>query len=730
MNMNKLIIGVYEDDNETQKIIKYGLDVSLSNKKSEQSNKTNQNNLPNIEIKSISNMYNWNNNFDAIDCIVIKISYDYYLNYLKNNSQDYNLFLSNYLNLSKFIIIVEHKDNIEDKILDDKLFNDRLLESNNYNFIISHIVYSRVLEYLSLIRNGVESVEQEIIDNILREELGNQKYKKLDSNGKMREITKLIKNEDIVNEWMEATGFDKLTDIIDENLIKEYNTIVCSHCMESKKNILNEINTLTLNNFTDFNTVDSVNNINSTTNNIQISQVSNLIGTLLETFNVFNFCSNTDYNSDTNTDTNSEPDNTNNTTDINELLTKTELDNIILNLNSFIINTSVNQESIKSLDYEMIKLYLDNLKNYIKTFNVNEPQINQLIFTLMKNKIELKFDEELFNELKKFNSLVSEPNNDEHLFSECVKIWIENEPNNFYDMIAYADKTNQHNLIELVVDKFIKYTELSEYVSKINLDKLLQTLKIILEQNKINSSADLVKYDTIVITQLMYIVSNIITHNNSNDINKYQLLNQMKYIFDNYVKDNIYYNDNETNLFIHNILWNYSIIITNQVTNQITTQLNLIEYKSFVKVHNDFKKLITILFDFVGVNLNNQIEQTEQIEPTKLTEQNKKAPTNNSKKNIKVYISEDEEQEDEEDEEDEDEEEDEEEEDEEDEDEIERIYEFIKKTTNSRKLNQLTLKKIAKNYLNKTNDYNKSIKLFESDMINKKFTQIYKDNNK
>ena len=95
-----------------------------------------------------------------------------------------------------------------------------------------------------------------------------------------------------------------------------------------------------------------------------------------------------------------------------------------------------------------------------------------------------------------------------------------------------------------------------------------------------------------------------------------------------------------------------------------------------------------------------------------------------------MCISDDDEDEDEEDEEDEDEEDDEDDEDEEDDDEIiERIYGFMKKTTSGKKLNQSTLKNVAKVYWNKTRDYNKSIKLFESDIITKKFTKIYKENN-
>ena len=61
--------------------------------------------------------------------------------------------------------------------------------------------------------------------------------------------------------------------------------------------------------------------------------------------------------------------------------------------------------------------------------------------------------------------------------------------------------------------------------------------------------------------------------------------------------------------------------------------------------------------------------------------------------------------------------------------EIEKIYKFIIKTTTNKKLNQQTLKKISEIYWNKTQDYNKSIKLFESDVINKKFTKLYKENN-
>ena len=109
----------------------------------------------------------------------------------------------------------------------------------------------------------------------------------------------------------------------------------------------------------------------------------------------------------------------------------------------------------------------------------------------------------------------------------------------------------------------------------------------------------------------------------------------------------------------------------------------------------------------------------------------------------------DEDKDEDEDDEDEDDEDDEDEDDEDDEDEnessdsetskqkiiksnnqIEKIFKFIVKSTSNKNLNQTTLKKISEIYWNKTINYDKSIKLFESDMITKKFTKIYKENSK
>lgn len=680
MKMNKLIVGIYEEDIHTQTLIKYGLDITLSNIKN-----------INIETKIIYETYNFIENISYIDWIMIKIPYSTYLYHL-TNINEYKSILGKFDNIHKFIFIIEHNDYVHNEIFDDKLLE--LNDVNEYEIKVVHIYYSKALEYLSLIRDDIENVNPQIIDNILKEELGNQKYKKLSPSDKIHEITKLIKDESIVDEWMLKVGFDKFTDIIDEKLINGYNSIVCSHCIK----LINEIqtNVSTLNNSTNFDNISE--------NYIQICQISNLIGSLLEAYNIFNSYNNNSNNTFT-------------------LFTESEQDFILLNINTFIINTSNNSKVINNSNYLLLKSYLDNLKNYIKTFNIDDLQINQLVIMLMKNKIQLKFDEELFNELKEFNIEMFNTNNDEKFFSECIEIWIKNESNNFYDLIVYTDKTNQQNLTELVIYKFITYVELLEYdeymtfISDIDLEKLIKSFKIILSPNKINSSNDLLKYNTVIISKLLYIISNVISHkytNETNGSNKYSLLNQMKYIFDNYVKDNIYYNDNETNLFIHNILWNYTTIIMNTTLNK-ESQINLIEYEMFIKVHNDFKQLIIILFDFVNVDLT---ESIKQIENNNITDKE----DNKTKDKTEEDGTEEDETED-------DDEEDEDEETEDEEEIIEKIYGFIKKSTAGRKMNTLTLKKIAEIYWTKARDYNKSIKLFESDMITKKFTKIYKENN-
>ncbi len=688
--MDIIKIGVKKTNTDLQKLVKYGLDIILSN-----------NNKCNISLFDIDD----NNNVTNCDWIAISVKYD-------NNEQNLNLQIDDCIGMfpgfSNFFVIVEHGEQFDGEKL-DKEFEVNYKTDLNINIKFINICLGRALEYLSVIRDDIATVEMKTIDKILLDELGKQKFKQLNSNEKkIKEIKNLVRDEKIVEEWIETFGFDKLLDLFEVNLIGLYEYTICKHCLMIVDYIMG--------NFEE----------PSKSTNFQLEHLSNLISNLLDANKIFyNHNTNLNFNQVTKLEIENKLS--------NELLTTYEQNHIIKNINSHIINTSAKYDIIKEFGYDFLEKYLDLIKKYVSTFGINNEQITLVISELTKNKIMFKFNEELFNELSSLDKTINPEENKNNLFLECIDVWIKNDLNNFCDLVKYSKKNNQPNQTQSVISIFILHTEFlienenTYNLANVNLDtsRLIEAFQIILNSNDLKENISV--YNTIQISKLMYIITYFI-FNENNIVDKHKLLKQTGYIFDKYICDYINYNDEKYNLFIHNVYLNYSNIV-----NKTKLSGGLIEFYEFEKTHNVFKQLLKILFEFVGYNQVFKENITQNIVNTDLISNNKQnsendnnsdndsdsdeSDTNKSNsddesiiKNLDSDMSES------------------------DEElyynkQIEKIYGFIKKTMNGKHLNQQTLKKVSEIYWKKNKDYNKSIKSFESDMINKKFTKIYKENN-
>jgi len=213
--MNNINIGIFELDIQLQKLVKYGLDKILINNVSEY----------NIKIDLICD-----NNFmkmSDFDYLIMRISFEQYITYKKN----INNLLSQYKGFKRFIFIVEHKKCIINNYDD---INTIIYDTKLYDVNFCHIYIEKAIDYLSVIYDDIQNINQNIINNILKDELGKQKFKQLnDYEKKLVEIKNLSKNVKVVNEWIKMIGFDIFIDIIQTNFIVNYNKIIQSHCIES-----------------------------------------------------------------------------------------------------------------------------------------------------------------------------------------------------------------------------------------------------------------------------------------------------------------------------------------------------------------------------------------------------------------------------------------------------------------------------------------------------------------
>lgn len=713
--MDKIQLGIFNSNIQLQKLVKYGLDIIESTSNSTQHN---------IEIKLLEPHIT-----NKCDLAIINLLYKDIV--LETNITDdfYIMLEENFKGFNNFIVIVVHDEYFNiDEI--EKIFNSKFENiQTKYNIDITHIYLEKAVEYLSVIRDDIKSIDTNIIDIILKDELGKQKYRLLDSDEKKnKEIKNLIKNSNLVEEWMSSVGFDKLLDVFEKKIIIPYNNIIQKHCKTSIEEIINYI---------------SINNISITTQE-QIIHVVETIKILLDGIHIFNtYTTNTDI-----------IDNINDNEPSKNLLSVLETSIITININRYIIEVSTNFDIIKQFGYDFFESYLNLIKKYTTAFEIDDKKINSIILDLMKSKMMHKFNEELFNELSSLNIKLNEnekknEDNLNNIFLECVGIWIKNDPNNFYELIKYSKKTNQLSQIKLVISKFIEHMELltndnNDYLDKNNLlieqlttidsSKLIDTFKIILDSKDIKNKEDTFNFDTIQISKLMYIITNVVMNeNNINKLNQNPFIKSTTYIFDKYICDYINYNDEKHNLFIHNIYYNYSNIVNN-LGSKVSSEL--IQFTEFEKIHNVFSHILKILFDFIGYNkvfYDSEKDEDDKNESSSNNEssnnESSKIINNNIQSNKKIIISDYDSEKDTYNNSESDNNSDSDDDLLEDE-QIEKIYGFIKKTMSGKHLNQQTLKNISVIYWNKTQDYERSIKLFESDMINKKFTKIYKENNK
>ena len=165
---------------------------------------------------------------------------------------------------------------------------------------------------------------------------------------------------------MESVGIDNLLNLFHENLIGQYNNMIQKHCIFLVKNIMDEIIPIET--------------------KLNPSIIMKIVENFICAYNTFNL----------HMDTNMCENQDNIKKSI--LLTENEQEMFIGCINKHLTELSINLIN-DQFSYDFLEKCLDLIKKYIKTFEINNEQINFVIIKLMKNKMKYKFNEELFNSL-------------------------------------------------------------------------------------------------------------------------------------------------------------------------------------------------------------------------------------------------------------------------------------------------------------------------------------------
>lgn len=710
--MNKINIYIFEHNNNANNIIKlfnYSFQIIQS-----KSNKIDKSDLnidsiiqfhlinPSIIIEKI--------NLDEYykDYLIWKIPYNTFKNITDQDickDIEYYQELSFVSKLPKFtniIILLEHNDLVNSNT--DYLVQISYLENlTNSKILLCNMNITKAQIYLSLTHDKISNIDENTIDLVLREEFGKQIFKKLNTlEKKQKQIKILAEKEEIVNELIESTGANKLVDLIELYIVGKYDQIINEHAHTELYTINQQINSINqFVNTYDNQTTESENQIdeqiNIQTNPINWDLISKLIFTLDNILKITCYDINKlDF------------------TDENYFHIYKDLDNIKKNLINYIEKLQISE----NLTEEQIDLYLKSSNTFINLIRYNEQESNvedehdykryQVIFhqknKLIRKKLLLTFDEKIFNDMLDSKQI------DIEFFKECIRCCLNYNPTNFINLIKFAS-TYSNEYINIIIQEFVLGCYNNTLIQT-NLNNFIDSIQIILANLDIKNNTF---PDTILLTQLIYKIVQIQTNFDNSQI----LITG--YLFENYVGSTILYSNSNLNNFLHNICFNYKILLQNDYPNN----KNLVEINLFASTNTFFSKIIKILIDSINL-VNNQEkfdnESTNSVKKKITNKSIKQSDLNNSDNSESDDNSDDPESDDNS---------------ESDDDNIiiktetiDKIYGFIKKSCNGKHLNQQTLKHISEIYYDKTLNYSKSIKLYQKDVQNKTFTKLYKETKK
>lgn len=650
------------------------------------------------------------------------------------------------------------------------------------NVILCPLYVSKAIEYTTIVFDDVCGLGENILDKILKDEYGKQGLKKFNTiEKKQHEVKQISERDNVADEWFRMVGINKLFNVVKLELIEKYDNIIFQHALIQLKKLHDDI---------------FVNNDNDTSVS-QYEKNLNLLKLFLQIIKLFGYDKNflmQIITKNFNINKNEEGEKIVNIKNESKVDT-TSFINLIEIFNK-IKEFVMDYNPVEMLNQTQIDNYLCELNNFIDLFGL-ETDIN--ICTKrnfwIKNKLLFSFDSDIFIKMFESNQI------DINFFKECIEFCISNNLNNFNTLINFIISNsnkldlNSDTYLEIIIDKLCENKHTNNFYYsigyKINFDDFIETFKnvfgICVENLNLDSNPN---PNTILLAKLMFEIifigcvdltmnDNNNNNNNNNDNNDndnnvtnklnldkvIRLVSVTKNIFERIFYNNTYKINDDYNLFLQNLHYNYSIILE-QTCLLLSNTLNIsksIDYTTFIQTNKLVNNFVDIIHKKGEEYLNNKSKinvpiSNNDTEPDDLSNEirdkailclNKndsnenesdseqsdtdshlnQSPTpspiknlcsnsdsesnsnSNSKSNSESDSESDSESESES-------------------NEIEKVFNLIKTTKGCKTLNHNILRTMAKNYYTIGKNYTKSIELFKKELDAKTFSKKYKALNK
>ena len=631
------------------------------------------------------------------DCLVWYIHYNSLINFKKDSVSKYYQeleMIKTFPKFSKYILIIDC-DNAEQNQLEPSVVSS-LNEIFGDELNLCFVNVNKALNYLALMYDSIDNIQIELLDTVLRDEFGKQIFKKLDSlEKKQKQILQLIKKEEIINDWIGSTGVKIFVDVLQSNIINEYSKIIISHGELELKMVCDKIYSVNKDNLSIILTGDFISGlINS------ISKIVEILNLDLENFDISN-----DINSETNIIITI-------TTVIYAIIEYIKLFEIADNLNEHQINLYLN--SINKL-INIISLFKKNIFNLENNSDIFVKK-NELI----KKKLLLRFDEQLFNELLNSKEI------DIEFFKQCVVCCLNYNVENFTNLIVFSNSYS-HEYSEIIINEFINMELKYNPDTKIDLESFNSCIKTYMKNYLDKKTLP----NTIVFSKLIFKITCLYLKFSRKYVkaSEYFFSRHIKPIGIETIKKSNVLHDH---LFLHYVYYNYKLLVDDFSANTIISNDLLIGMDDFLLEENFPMQIITEISkmlnntDYSTTNEKTNVEYDEESIVQSVTQSDAKSNSGSksdkssssdsddssnssdsddssasSDSNNKIIKT----------------------------NKVQQIYAYIKKSTQGRHLKQTTIKKICEMYWDKTKSYSKSIKLYQNDVKNKTFTKIYKEMN-
>lgn len=442
-------------------------------------------------------------------------------------------------------------------------------------FELCPINMTKAINYLSLIHNDITQIDLELINATLKEELGKQIFKKLDTvEKKYNQIKELVHKYDIINDWINQTGFNKLIDIIQININSQYQFIINSHAQLELINIVKRLELLQ---------IDNIEN----NSNLSVENISNLIIVLSKIIQILNIDLLNKNNEKLDTQT-------------NLILSIIKISSLIKILPIDNIENSQIDMYLNSLNIFVNMIKFDTKANFIKFHSHLKTKSNKLI----KKKLLLTFDEKLFNELFNTNLI------DIEFFKQCVDCCLKNDWTNLPNLIKFSS-THSPEYSEVIIKEFVQMDTHNNNINfNINIQESLFTcITQFMNTFIIKKIFPDVKLFSKFIFKILCLYSNYSP--------KY--LNTSLYIFNKYIGnfDTELLNINKLDiyeinkkLYLHNINLNFKILVENFIKDSNIDELfdNIDDYF----IHQEFAiKILQNISKLINNENDNNAEENE-----------------------------------------------------------------------------------------------------------------------